>query len=101
MEVKTEHPWQQRENVYDFAVAQKIMEEGTQMRDKELIQAIIGAGGFVLKDVTDKAASNKINLGIRSTKWEQYRCSICHRKVTLYDKDRGRRRWQFPDMGVR
>ena len=61
------------------------------MRAKGLVQAIIGAGGFVLEDVTVNAEMNEIKLAIRPTKREQCRCGICHRKAVRYDKGRGRR----------
>ena len=62
------------------------MEEEFPMRAKGLVQAIIGAGGFVLEDVTVNAEMNEIKLAIRPTKREQCRCGICHRKVVRYDK---------------
>ena len=71
------------------------------MRAKALIQAIIGADGFVLEDVTVNAEMNEIYLAIRPTKREQCRCGICHRKATRYDKGRGRRHWRCLDVGSR
>ena len=76
------------------------MEEGTQMRAKKLVQAIIGGVGFVLEDVTVNAEKNEINLAVRPTKKEQCRCGICHRKAARYDKGRGRRRWRCLDIGA-
>ena len=76
------------------------MEEGFQMRAKKLVQAIIGAVGFVLEDVTVNAEMNEMNLAIRPTKREQCRCGICHRKAARYDKGRGRRRWRCLDVGA-
>ena len=49
------------------------MEEGFPMRAKGLVQAIIGAGGFVLEDVTVNPEMNEIKLAIRPTKREQCR----------------------------
>ena len=49
------------------------------MRAKGLIQVIIGAGGYVLGDVSVNAEMNEIKLAIRPTKREQCRYGICHR----------------------
>ena len=70
------------------------------MRAKGLVQAIIGAGGFVLEDVAVNAEMNEINLAIRTARHEQCRCGICHRKAAQYDKGRGRRRWRCLDIGA-
>lgn len=61
---------------------------------KELVQATIGAGGFVLDDIIVNAEMNEISLTIRPTKRKQYRCDICHRKAVRYNKGRGRRCWR-------
>lgn len=52
------------------------MEEGPQMRAKELVQSIIGAKGFVLADVTISAEMNEMKLAIRPTKREECRCPL-------------------------
>lgn len=70
------------------------------MRAKGLVQAIIGAGGFVLEDVSVNTEMNEIKLAIRPTKREQCRCGICHRKAARYDKGRGRRQWRCLDVGT-
>ena len=76
------------------------MEEGPQMRAKELVQTIIGAKGFVLEDITVSAEMNEIKLAVRPTRREQCRCGICHRKASRYDQGRGRRRWRCLDVGA-
>lgn len=70
------------------------------MRAKGLVQAIIGAKGFVLEDITANTEMNEIYLAVRPTRREQCRCGICHRKAAQYDKGRGRRRWRCLDVGA-
>lgn len=47
------------------------------MRAKGLVQAIIGAKGFVLEDITINTEMNEIYLAIRQRKHEQCWCGIC------------------------
>lgn len=58
------------------------------MRAKELIQDIIGAGVFVLEDITVNTGMNEIKLAVRPTKRERRRYGIRHRKARRYDRGR-------------
>ncbi len=70
------------------------------MRGKELVQAIVGAKGFVLEDMTSDSEKMEIRIAIHPTRKEQCRCGICHRKAKGYDRGRGQRRWRCVDVGA-
>ena len=76
------------------------MEEGPEMRAKELVEHIIGGAEFVLEDIISHAEMNEIILSVHPTRREKCRCGICRRKAPLYDKGRGKRRWRCLDMGA-
>jgi len=69
------------------------------MRNKGLMQSLVGTKKMVVEDIFLEAETNAIVIKALPTKREQCRCGICYHRSRYYVSGRGIRRWRCSDVG--